>query len=262
MPGSRGAGAADGRRGPRPRPRPRTSGRRRSPAAWARSTGSGTSMPLSRQTSRIVWPSRPSTTRPSTSIRIARRDLRPLRALGRQQPLGDRSRSRGVSCRAAGVSGRGLDAAGRASRGERSGRPSVGSSCRARRHRDGLTDAGGARAADDVVVELRPEVSHPAGERRVARRSWSHRAAAAMSWREVLQEAASVGFGRPVEQPGRRSRTAGAARCGRGWSCRTPRRRRTSSGARAGPRRTCGRRRPRWCPSRGGRRPRGAASKS
>ena len=47
-------------------------------------------MPLSRQTSRIVWPSKPSTTRPSTSMRIRGVLCGPLRRLRGDQPLGER----------------------------------------------------------------------------------------------------------------------------------------------------------------------------
>ncbi len=108
-------------------------------------------MPLSRQTSRIVWPSKPSTTRPSTSIRIRGVDC------GR---CGDWV----VSRRSATVSAMRLEVGAGVRAGDQvSHLVSVGG---ARRHRDRATDTGRAGAAEDVLVELGSEVSHPAGVRK------------------------------------------------------------------------------------------------
>src|SRR5262245_30324419 len=144
-------------------------------------------MPLSRQTSRIVWPSKPSTTRPSTSIRM-----------------------RGVACGRCGAWVVIRRSASESSSGwsvfvSTYGRGSVSvivsSVGSAGGDRDRSTHAGRARAAKDVLVELGPEVSHPTreGEGRealvVAERG-GHDVA-----RQVGQEA---GVGGP-RQPGRHS---------------------------------------------------------
>src|SRR5215212_4996831 len=108
-------------------------------------------MPLSRQTSRIVWPSKPSTTRPSTSIRIRGVDC------GR---CGDWV----VSRRSASESSSGCTVfVSTYGRGRRSVIVSSGG-C-AGRDRDGSADAGGAGAPQDVLVQLGSEVLHPARER-------------------------------------------------------------------------------------------------
>ena len=142
-------------------------------------------MPLSRQTSRIVWPSKPSTTRPSTSIRIARRDLRSLRRLRLEEALGSDSAgaSRSVVRR---LSGRVIRSA------------MVALSGRTGRHRDRMADAGRAGAVQDVLVQLGPEVSHPAGQREgrqplVVAQGGGRRCRRDRSSRSVV----SVGRGRP-----------------------------------------------------------------
>ena len=124
-------------------------------------------MPLSRQTSRIVWPSKPSTTRPSTSMRM-----------------------RGVDC------GRCGDCV--------SSRRSASES-RGRRRRRRSVAAGRPSGRARVSVIGRPR-SRPAGvgwrgrtadskyriplvSGRVARRSWSHSADATMSCGQVRRRA-------------------------------------------------------------------------
>ncbi len=97
-------------------------------------------MPLSRQTSRMVWPSKPSTTRPSTSMRMPRRRLRPLRRLRLDEAVG--------SVSAPGPSRSGQRSALGAGEGVGHREASVASR---------LGTAGG--------VELGPEVSHPARQR-------------------------------------------------------------------------------------------------
>src|SRR3954453_1610330 len=105
-------------------------------------------MPLSRQTSRIVWPSKPSTTRPSTSIRMRGDDC------GRCGACVSRRRSASDSLSIEGrLSGRVIRSAMMPSRGRTGG------------HRDRMADAGWAGASNDVLVQLGTEVSHPAAER-------------------------------------------------------------------------------------------------
>src|SRR3954452_8425116 len=105
-------------------------------------------MPLSRQTSRIVWPSNPSMTRPSTSIRIRGDDC------GRCGAWVSSRRSASDSLSIEGrLSGRVIRSAMMPSRGRTGG------------HRDRMADAGWAGASNDVLVQLGTEVSHPAAER-------------------------------------------------------------------------------------------------
>ena len=127
---------------------------------------------------------------------------------------------------------------------------------RARRHRDRLTDAGGARAAQDVVVDLGPEVSHPGGEGQGRQALVVAQAARRDVVREVRQERRRRWAWDGRWRCGRRSRTGGAGRSGRGSSCRTPRRPRSASAGGRGRRCTPGRRRSPPSPSRGGRPPR------
>ena len=200
-------------------------------------------MPLSRQTSRIVWPSKPSTTRPSTSIRMRGDDC------GR---CGDCvSSRRSASDRSAGL-GAGLGARDEVSHG------SPYAEC-TDRHRDRVTDAGWAGAAKDVVVELGAEVSHPAG-RAEGSSGARGRTGRTRRCRPRGRPAGSTSVGsRPaLDDAVARSRPGAACRCGTGWSCRRPRRRRTASAG--GPGRRCrpGRRRRRRSRSRCGRRPRAA----
>ena len=157
-------------------------------------------MPLSRQTSRIVWPSKPSTTRPSTSMRIRGVLCGPLRRLRRDEPLGEGvlARRRRV------VDARGVrtDLAGTVER------------------RLGTDDEVGHQR-DPAAVAPAPTaigVQTPAGQverrrwssssdrkyrialvnGRVARRSWSHSAEAAMSCARSASGPGSVGFGVPL----------------------------------------------------------------
>src|SRR3954469_21465631 len=105
-------------------------------------------MPLSRQTSRIVWPSKPSTTRPSTSIRMRGDDC------GRCGACVSRRRSASDSLSMDGrLAGRVIRSAMMPSRGRTGG------------HRDRMADAGWAGASNDVLVQLGTEVSHPAAGR-------------------------------------------------------------------------------------------------
>src|SRR4051812_47069266 len=117
-------------------------------------------MPLSRQTSRIVWPSKPSTTRPSTSIRMRGDDCGRCgdcvsSSRSGSDPVVNEGRLSGpVSGRLSGrLSGRVIRSAMMPSRGRTGG------------HRDRMADAGWAGASNDVLVQLGAEVSHPAGER-------------------------------------------------------------------------------------------------
>src|SRR3954463_697936 len=113
-------------------------------------------MPLSRQTSRIVWPSKPSMTRPSTSIRMRGDDCGRCgdcvsSSRAGSDPVANEGRLSGpVSGR---LSGRVIRSAMMPSRGRTGG------------HRDRMADAGWAGASDDVLVQLGTEVSHPAAER-------------------------------------------------------------------------------------------------
>src|SRR3954454_17207613 len=112
-------------------------------------------MPLSRQTSRIVWPSKPSTTRPSTSIRMRGDDCGRCgdcvsSSRSGSDPVVNEGRLSGpVSGR---LSGRVIRSAMMPSRGRTGG------------HRDRMADAGWAGASNDVLVQLGAEVSHPAAE--------------------------------------------------------------------------------------------------
>ena len=81
-----------------------------------------------------------------------RRRLRPLRRLGREQALGERVVER-------------LERCSSRRRGEARRSVIVSSVGCAGGDRDRPADAGRARAAQDVLVELGPEVSHPARER-------------------------------------------------------------------------------------------------
>ena len=136
-------------------------------------------MPLSRQTSRIVWPSRPSTTRPSTSMPDARRGLRPLRRLGRESRSASDSSSGRRRCPARDAS------SGRASsmRGALGGRRDrvVGQSARwprlarhrgwAGRRRPGRSCGGDARRARTGSIASRSAAgASPAARGRTARR--------------------------------------------------------------------------------------------
>ena len=203
-------------------------------------------MPLSRQTSRIVWPSKPSTTRPSTSIRMRGDDC------GRCGACVSSSRSAS-------------DAIGRRSiAGRLSGRVIEVGHGSPYRVAPAATAIGWQTPAGQAAARMCSSSSDrkyriPLVSGRVVRRSWSHRAEADDVGRQVRQQGH---VGRPraaVDDAGPRSRRAGASRSGTGWSCRTPRRRRTGSAAGPGRRRTRGRRRRRPSPSRCGRRPRGAA---
>src|SRR3954454_907842 len=105
-------------------------------------------MPLSRQTSRIVWPSKPSMTRPSTSIRMRGDES------GRCGAWVSRRRSASDSLSIEGrLSGRVIRSAMMASRGRTGG------------HRDRMADAGWAGGSNDVLVQVGTGVSHPAAER-------------------------------------------------------------------------------------------------
>src|SRR5450631_10129 len=104
-------------------------------------------MPLSRQTSRIVWPSKPSTTRPSTSIRMRGVDTGRCGAW----VVSSSSARDGVSSIG---SVRVIRSAMRDGASVRTG-PG---------HRDRVADAGGAGAVEDVLIQLGAEVSHSAGE--------------------------------------------------------------------------------------------------
>ena len=107
-------------------------------------------MPLSRQSSRIVWPSRPVICRPSTSMVMARADLRALRRLRLEQAA-----RRAESWAAVGAGSRSV------MRGRVLGWRGTGSSGGSGGDAQGLAHPGGARAAHDVVVEFLAEVSHP-----------------------------------------------------------------------------------------------------
>ena len=193
-------------------------------------------MPLSRQTSRIVWPSNPSTTRPSTSIRMRGVDWGRCGAwVSSRRSASDSSARRRLH---------------RASVGRRSGSgQGVG-------HRAASVATGGGRLAGS---KSDPKYRIPLVSGRVASRSWSHSADSTMS---CARSARQLRVDRPQEtrpRDGRRSRPAASSRCGTGSTCRTPRSRRTASGRRPARAGRSGRRRRQRSPSRHGRRPRGAS---
>ena len=154
-----------------------------------------------------------------------RRALRPLRRLRRDEPLGE-----GVLARRRRV----VDA-----RGVRADLPGTVE------RRLGTDDEVGHQR-DPAAVAPAPTaigVQTPAGQverrrwssssdrkyrialvnGRVARRSWSHSAEAAMSCARSTRRAGVGGLRACRSRCGRRSRTAGAGRSGRGWTCRRPR---------------------------------------
>ena len=128
-------------------------------AAWARSRASGTSMPLSRQTSRMVWPSRPESVRPSISIvndGAAWRRCGPASSAGARRLVRRRLATWGsVSVIVSG--GLGL---GRA----RGASAAITVPLASHRRRWAGTRQLGT-TLHDVVLELRREVSHPREER-------------------------------------------------------------------------------------------------
>ena len=245
MPGLGRARAARSAGAPRPRPRPRTSGRPRSRAAWARSTGSG---------SRCRCRGRP---RGSSGPRGPR-------------PAGRRPRSGspGVDC---GRWGACVVSRRSASESARRGGRGAGESGRSSVRRPQCAGAGGharsgcRRRRGSVLrtmccVELGPEVSHHAGERKGRQALVVAQALATMS---AARSASRLGVGRPrlaARDPRRRSRPAGACRSGRGSSCRRPRRRRSGSAAGQVDDAGVARRRRRPSPSRRARRPPRSAS--
>ena len=174
-----------------------------------------------------------------------RRALRPLRALGRDEALGQRVLAgRGRVVDGGGVGARVRDAARGASSG-RTIRSAISGIPVSRRHRPRWGD----RPRPGQVLRRRWSSSSdrkyriPLVNGRVARRSCSHSAGGGDVVGEVLQERRCRWAWACPWRRGRRSRTAGAGRSGRGSSCRTPRRPRTSSAGGRGPRRTRGRRR-------------------
>ena len=140
--------------------------------------------------------------------------------------------------------------------GGRSGRSSSASVGRGSGHRDGLTDAGRAGAAEEVVVELGSEVSHRAGQRErrqplvVAQRR-ADDVGGEVRRRDRRRSGAAAQGDAVATSAMRRSRS------GTGSSCRRPRRRRTGSAGAPGRRCRPGRRRRPRSPTRRARRPPG-----
>ena len=107
-------------------------------------------MPLSRQTSRIVWPSKPSTTRPSTSIRIRGDDCGRCGDCVSSRRLGERDRLAG---------GAAIGARDEVSHGSPYRIAPAATAI-------GWQTPAGQALFEDVLVQLGPEVSHPAGQRK------------------------------------------------------------------------------------------------
>ena len=177
---------------------------------------------MSRQTSRIVWPSRPSTTRPSTSRRMAGVDC------GRCGACVRRSRSARLSATGSG----GVDGARSGGREIRSAivrssptfrwrRLPAGSGCRRRR---GRCPAGCGRRSRARSIASRSGAGSGPGARGRTGRSRRSR-------RRGPPGASGRWAGRCRRRSAGRSRRGGAARSGRGSSCRRPRRRRSGRGA-------------------------------
>ena len=208
---------------PRPRPRRRTSGTPRSPAAWARSRGSG---------SRCRCRGRP---RGSSGPRSPRRR-------GRRPRSGCAATTAGAAATACRAGARRANPAfGR--RGRLSGRvirSAMGRLIGSHRRppRSGGRRRQGRRCAG-VLVQLGPEVSHPAGQR-------EGRQALVVAQRgrrrcRPTGRSSSGRVGRAAAGPrrrGRRSRPAAACRSGTGSSCRTPRSAQNRVSSRPGRRRT------------------------
>ena len=173
-------------------------------------------MPLSRQTSRIVWPSKPSTTRPSTSMRMRGVDC------GRCGDWVSSSRSASDSASSASLVV-GIPA------GVPSGRARVSVIGRPRSRPAG--SAGGVEARTRSIASRWSAGGWPGARGRTAP---TRRCRAARSAGQL--RVGRVGAGRP--RAGRRSRPGASCRCGTGWSCRTPRSSRSGSARRRARRRS------------------------
>ena len=119
-------------------------------------------------------------------------------------------------------------------------------------HRGASVAAGTGRLAGS---NWEPKYRIPLVSGRVARRSWSHRAEATMSWARSVGELRRRWAGRGRARDGRRSRPGAWSRCGTGSTCRMPRSSRTGSGRRRARRRsvrsstTITEPEPRWAPA-------------